>query len=332
MTIFAPQTQRTQLSLDVPDGPTSYSTVTQLTPLSLEVSKSSDPSPVTDAASSRITYITVAPSPHLEQSGTYVILPDTDKIDASRAPKTPHLEITRTGPDGLPTPTEPSNTHDQGDSSSNPNTEVTEIGIVVPAQTSKPEDDSNSDAQDHQDQDHQQGSNTIGSSNDSPENAPRTFLMNNSPLIAGGSPVTVDGSTFSLAPTGSVVVVNGAKISFSTDKDGQAVPIGTITEGPDGAATDGAHVLGGLSAAPDEAAASETRSDQTSARATGDGDAQGTSTATGGNDNGVSDSEATGTNTESSPAMQSDNVGALNTLAWPLSAVVGAVGLLVAAI
>lgn len=367
MTIFAPIVEKTQLSLDIPDEPTIYSTaVTQVTQLSLEgptpeetgkppqdaTAKPDDSSPAIDTGSARTTYITVAPSPHLEHSGTYIVLPDTDTADASRAPKIPHTMVTRTDLDGQTETTDQAATPDQGDdgnsetarpgATSKPTEEVTGIAIVVPVETGKPGGGSNSGSQDQQSNDDQSGSGPAGSPTGSPTgdsegSASRTLLFGTTPIVAGGSPVTVDGTTFSVASTGSAMVVNGATISFTTDEDGKVVPLGTSTGGSSGGPTDtaAAQILGGLSVATEETTATgensqETQSTRSPTSTADNNGSQQTSAGNGESENGTDESEATSTG--NSPATQSDSAGVSNSLAWPFTAAMGAIGILVAAL
>ena len=314
-TIFAPVTQVTGLELDLPgDGATS-SPVTQRTQLSLEVPESQTsatstpaPKPIIQPSETSLlipvatvsdgkTYVTIAPTAHLENPGTILVTPEGGTAS-------PTLGIVGSELVELPANTEPAGSHHGQDNS----------GASA---------DSNGNAEQH---------------------APATILVGDTPLSAGGSPVTVDGTTYSLEPTGSAVVINGNTVSFSTNSRGQVVPVETATSGQSDSGTNDsdAESLGKLSVvsaaatatgtgegAQGTASATSTRNSGTngSPEETGSGNSSGSSN--GNSDD--EDAEATGTSTsEDAPEMQSDNAGTVTAAGWPLPAMLGVVGLFAA--
>jgi hypothetical protein len=155
-------------------------------------------------------------------------------------------------------------------------------------------------------------------------------MIKNTPLVAGGSPITVDGTTYSLASTGSAIAVNGKIVPFTTDSQGQAVPVEPTADASAGGSIDAAttQALGGLSIASAEA----TTIDETSQETGKPGDQQSGSSASGSRGASPTSSTrdnagATATTDGSAPSVQSDNAGASN-LPWSISAIVGAIGIL----
>jgi len=155
----------------------------------------------------------------------------------------------------------------------------------------------------------------------------------------------VDGTTYSLEPTGSVVVINGNTVSFSTNSRGQIVPVETASSDQPGNGSKIADTkaLGKLSVASATATATgqgaQGTASATSTRNSGNGGSSqttgiGRSGGSSGSSNNDSDDgddedrEATGTSTSDEPATQSDNAGASVAVEWSLAAVLGAVGLL----
>ena len=344
----SPVTAITQLSLDgPPPGVTETATedsmsqskqpkaVTQATDISLIV-------PVTD--SDKTSFITVVPTAHVEKSVTYIFIPGADTTSAatnspSRAPKMPHLETQGSQLDQPPQPTDrpsnPSGDDDVNRETSGPDastSQPTQAEVVVPGETSGAENEATTGSRTQDAQGGQQGSITTGSSDGNAEGlASPTFVIDNTPLIAGGSPITVDGTTYSLAPTGSAVVVNGNTVSFTTDSHGQAVPVGTAADASsaDSTGSPANQILGGLSVAPAEATTTGETSQET--ESTGGQQSGGTASRSQGASSSPSASEgdagATATTDGSAPAVQSDNAGALN-LPWSISAIVGVIAFL----
>jgi hypothetical protein len=299
-----------EAELDVPEATTS-SPVTQRTQLSLEVTES-------QPSATR----TPAPEPIIQPSGNSLLIPvatvSGGKTYVSIAPSA-HFEYSGTilvkPVGGTASPT---------------------LGIVgselveLPANTGS--------AATHHDQD-DSGSHA-GSDSDSNGNAeqpsPAIILVGDTPLSAGGSPVTFEGNTYSLEPTGSAVVVNGNTVSFSTNSRGQVVPIETATSGQsnDGTSDADTEALGKLSLVSAEATATgegaQGTESATSIGTTGNSGSSGTTNSGGSNNNNGGgddeDREATGTNTSDTPATQSDNAATPIAAEWSLSVMLGAVG------
>jgi len=318
-TVFAPVTMVSEWDLDVPDAVTS-SPVTERTQLSLEVPESQasatetptlkpivQPSetslliPVATVSNGK-TYVTIAPTAHLEHSGTILVRPEGGTAS-------PTLGIVGSELVDLPAKTGSAAAHnDQSNSASNagPN---------------------------------------AGSNGNPEQSSPAIVLVGDTTLSAGGSPVTVDGTTYSLEPTGSAVVINGNTVSFSTNSRGQIVPVETASsDQPDNGSNDAdTKALGKLSVASATATATgqgaQGTASATSTRNSGNGgSSQTTGSGSSGGSSGSSsddsddgddeDREATGTSTSDEPATQSDNAGASVAVEWSLAAVLGAVGLL----
>jgi hypothetical protein len=299
-----------EAELDVPEATTS-SPVTQRTQLSLELT---EPQP----SATR----TPAPEPIVQPSENSLLIPvatvSGGKTYVSIAPSA-HFEYSGTilvkPVGGTASPT---------------------LGIVgselveLPAKTGS--------AATHHDQD-DSGSHA-GSDSDSNGNAeqpsPAIILVGDTPLSAGGPPVTLDGNTYSLEPTGSAVVINGNTVSFSTNSRGQVVPIETATSGQsnDGTSDADTEALGKLSLVSAEATATgegaQGTESATSTGTTSNSGSSGTTNSGGSNNNngggGDEDREATGTNTADTPATQSDNAATPIAAEWSLSVMLGAVG------
>jgi hypothetical protein len=299
-----------EAELDVPEATTS-SPVTQRTQLSLELTES-------QPSATR----TPAPEPIVQPSENSLLIPvatvSGGKTYVSIAPSA-HFEYSGTilvkPVGGTASPT---------------------LGIVgselveLPANTGS--------AATHHDQD-DSGSHA-GSDSDSNGNAeqpsPAIILVGDTPLSAGGPPVTLDGNTYSLEPTGSAVVINGNTVSFSTNSRGQVVPIETATSGQsnDGTSDADTEALGKLSLVSAEATATgegaQGTESATSTGTTSNSGSSGTTNSGGSNNNngggGDEDREATGTNTADTPATQSDNAATPIAAEWSLSVMLGAVG------
>lgn len=290
----SPVTERTQLSLEIPESHTSATRTPAPKPI-VQPSESSLLIPVATVSNGK-TYVTIAPSAHLEHSGTIPVRPEGGTAS-------PTLGIVGSELVDLPANTGSAASHnDQEDSAS----------------------DSGSDA---------------GSGGNAAQPSPAIILIGDTPLSAGGSPVTVDGTTYSLEPTGSAVVVNGNTVSFSTNSRGQVVPVETASSGQSdtGENDANAEALGKLSVVLATATATgegaQGTASATSTRTSGNG---GSSQTTGGGSSssngggGGDDEEATGTSTSDEPATQSDNAGTSIAAEWSLSAVLGAIGILAA--
>lgn len=363
-TIFSPQTAVSAESLDLPGElttmPVYSSPVTEITRLSLgapmpEVTETTTETkqpkaivqptgislivPVTDDSSDKTSFITVLPTAHVENSVTFIVVPGTGTTSASRAPKMPHLENPGSQIDHPSEPTDRPDSH-SGDDDLNRETsgpgaftsQPTQAGVVIPSETGGTGDESSGGSQTQDGQDSQQGAGSTGGSVDNAEPiASPTFVINNTPLVAGGSPITVDGTTYSLASTGSAIAVNGNTVSFTTDSQGQAVPVGPTGDASAGGSTGSAatQALGGLSIAPAET----TPAGETSQETGSPGEQQSSSPAS--NSRGASSTSsashnnagATATTDGSASSVQSDNAGA-SRLPWSVSAIVGAIGLL----
>ena len=335
----SPVTEITRLSLGAPMPEVTETTtetkqpkaIVQPTGISLIL-------PVTDDGSDKTSPITVLPTAHVENSVTYIVVPGTATTSASRAPKMPHLENPGSQIDHPSEPTDSPNSQ-SGDDDVNRETsgpgastsQPTQAGVVIPSETGGAGDEHSGDSQTQDAQDSQQGAVTTGGSagNTEPIASP-TFVVNDTPLVAGGSPITVDGTTYSLASTGSAVAVNGNTVSFTTDSQGLAVPVGPTGDASAGGSTDSAatQALGGLSIAPAEATTTGETSQETGS--TGEQQSSGTASSSRGASSTSSargNGGATATTDGSAPSVQSDNAGASN-LPWSISAIVGAIGLL----
>lgn len=274
----SPVTQHTKASLEVPDSQPSATETPTAKPI-IQPSESSLLIPVATVSNGK-TYVTIAPSAHLEHPGTILVRPEGGTAS-------PTLGIVGSELVDLPANTGTAATNnDQGDSGS-----------------------------------------SAGPEGNAEQESPAAILVGDSTLRAGGSPVTLDGTTYSLVPTGSAVAINGNTVSFSTNSRGQVVPVETTASGQSDSDTNDAdtEALGKLSAV--SAPASATATDE-GARGT----TSASSTTASGNSGSSDDdgnADAIGTSTsDSAPATQSDNAGAAAAVAWPLSAIMGAVGLL----
>jgi hypothetical protein len=302
-TIFAPVTMVTAETLDVPEITTS-SSVTQRAQLSLEVSESqpsatrtSSPKPIFQPSESSLlisvatvsdgkTYVTIAPSAHLEHSETILVRPEGGTA-------TPTLGIVGSELVDLPANTGSVATrYDQGDSGS-----------------------------------------SAGSNGNVQQNSPGFIIIGNTPLSPGGSPITFQGNTYSLQPTGLAVVINGNTVSFSTNSRGQVLPVETATSGQSDNDTndvnteslDKLSVVSATATTATRDGAHETASATPTRMSENTGSPATKSSNTNNNDE---DREATGTTTSDAPATQSDNAAAPIAAEWSLSAVLGAVGIL----
>jgi hypothetical protein len=203
--------------------------------------------PVTDTVSDKTPFITVVPTAHVENSATFIFMPSASTTSASRAPKMPHLEDPGSQLDQPSQPTDhpsvPDGDDDVGRETSGPGASIsqpTQTGVVISVETGSSDEANNAGSQTQDAPPGQQDSVTTGGSNGTPAtqqgpiatgvsdgdagaSAALTFVIDNTPLVAGGSPITVDGTTYSLDPTASAIIVNGNTMSFATDSQGQAV-------------------------------------------------------------------------------------------------------------
>jgi hypothetical protein len=283
-TTSSPVTQHTQLSLEVPESQASATRTPAPKPI-VQPSESSLLIPVATVSGGK-TYVTIAPSAHLEPSGTILVRPEG----------------------GTASPT---------------------LGIVGSELVDLPANTGSAAA--HHDQHDSESS--AGPDGNVEQASPAVILVGDTSLSAGGSPITVDGITYSLEPTGSAVVINGNTVSFSTDSRGQVVPVETAASGQSESGTNDVDMesLGKLSAvAATATAAGEGAQGTASATSTGNPGNGGSSqiTGSGSNNGGSDDEQATGTNASGAPATQSDNAGAAIAADWSLSVILGAVGLL----
>lgn len=295
--------------------------------------------PVTGTASDETSVITVLPTAHVESSVTYIFVPGTQTTSVSRTPKMPHLESPGSELDLPSEPTDRPSTHGGDDNEIGETTgpdastnQPTQAGVFIPIGTAGAGDEASVGSQTQDAQASQQGSVTIGRGSEGSAEpiASPNFVINNTTLVAGGSPITVDGMTYSLASTGSAIAVNGNTVSFTTDSQGRAMPVETPADASAGGSVDTAatQALGGLSIASADATTTGETSQETKIA----GDQQSSGSASGSRGASPTSSSrnnagATATTDGSTPSVQSDNAGASN-LPWSISAIVGAIGLL----
>ncbi|KAM0720508.1 hypothetical protein Q7P37_004644 [Cladosporium fusiforme] len=344
VTIFAPVTQQTQESLDMPENTKTattyspvFSPVTQVTQLSLEA-----PPPgqtgggggavtwdtsvvipvVTDTGSSQTTFITVAPSAHVEQSGSFLIIPGPGETITAQYP---HVEISDSEIDHPPSKTvtdSPGPTDDgAGSATSTAHTEISGIELVIPGKTSDGDaSPTQHDGQDSHDSNPTSNPSSGGENNNNDDangsqgGAPSTFLIDNTQIVAGGSPITVSGNTISLSPSGSVLL-NGDAIPMTTS-NGHLLPVPTGSEADN-------DTYDSSKSGADESTSSE---QTTESNGNGNDSARETSASTG------ADSTSTSTNTAGeAPATQTDNASStINTSAWSATILTGVIGFLAA--
>jgi hypothetical protein len=245
--VFSPQTARPELTLIVPGALPTYtpasSPVTAVTQLSLEVPESQEtgsttqdatsqtrqpkpfiqPSdislivPVTDAVSDKTSFITVIPTARIESSATYIWIPGADTTSPTRAPKMPHIEHTATELIQSSKPTDSPDTHEGDDDSNHETAEPdattqwpTQIGVIVAATGTGSTEGEQVTGPPTQ---HIPVPNVSGTTETSREggeaHATPIYGVDGTPLIAGGPPITAGGTTYSLASTGSAVLING---------------------------------------------------------------------------------------------------------------------------
>jgi hypothetical protein len=244
--VFSPQTARPELTLIVPGAWPTYtpvpSPVTAVTQLSLEIpepqetepttqdatSQTRQPKPfiqpsdislivpVTDAVSDKTSFITVVPTARIESSATYIWVPGAGTTSHTRAPKMPHLEHTASELILPSKPTDSPDTH-EGDDDSNHETAgpdvaaqwPTQIGVIVGSGTGSAESEQVTGSPTQHIPIPQLSGTTQISRGGGEAHATPIFGVDGTPLIAGGSPITVGGTTYSLATTGSAVLING---------------------------------------------------------------------------------------------------------------------------
>lgn len=327
-TIFAPVTQQSASSLDVPDFPqqTYASPITQVTQLSLEVPKSGvtwDPSLVIPVvtATSKTTFITIAPSAHIEHEGSTLILPDggetTTSGSPSAKPKFPHLENPGSELDKPPAETtkEPATTDDGSPGvTSTAHTEITGIELITPGESG------GGGAPPTQNGDQTSPTSNPDNDDDSQASQASTFLIDNTPITAGGSPITISGTTISLFPSGEFLVLNGAAIPV-TRSDGRLLPA------PTGESDAGSEDSSTASADDETAQATGTETNPT---ATTSGSSDGSPQETNDSSNNEDGTTGSATTAGESPAEQTDSAGAaVRALAWEgMVGLGGVIGLL----
>jgi hypothetical protein len=255
--VFSPQTARPELTLIVPGALPTYtaapSPVTANTQLSLEVPESQETEsttqdatsqtrqpkpfiqptdislivPVTDAVPDKTSFITVVPTARIESSATYIWVPGADTTSPTRAPKMPHIEHTASELDQPPKPTDSPDTHEDDDDwthvSSEPDAttqQPTQIEVIIASGTGSTEGEQvTGPPTQHIPVPQVSGIGEISRENGEPHATP-IYGVDGTPLIAGGSPITVGGTTYSLVTTGSAVMINGkpqATQTFAVD-------------------------------------------------------------------------------------------------------------------
>lgn len=340
----SPVTAVTQQSLENPNSEETESTTGETTSQTRQPKPIIQPTDIsliipvtTDTVSDQTSFITVVPTAHVESSATYIFVPGPDTTTSRLGtPKMPHTEIAGSELDQPSKPTDSPDTHN-GDDNSNQETPgpddtttwPTQAGVVVTSEMSGAGSDNSAGSRTQDTRTSLPVSAATGNpGNNGEAHASPTFVVDNTPVIAGGSPITVDGTTYSLAPSGSAVVVNGNTKSITTDFQGQIVPVQT-TDASAGDSTASAtdQALGGLSIASAGATTSGETAQETGEQQS-NGSASGTQRATSTTSTSGGDAGATSTSGGSESAVQSDNVGALNSPTWPITAIVGAIGLL----
>jgi hypothetical protein len=304
-TIFAPVTMVTAESLDVP-GFTTSSSVTQRTQLSLEVPESQPsvtrtpaPKPIAQPSESSLlisvatvsggkTYVTIAPSAHLEHSGTILVRPQGGTAS-------PTLGIVGSELVDLPENTGSAASNEDhhysvSNTGSNGDEEQNSPAIIL-----------------------------VGDRPLSPGGSPITFEGNTYSLESTGSAVVVNGNTvsFSTNSRGQFVPLETASSGQSDNDTNDA-----DTEALDKLSAVSATATATGNGAQETAPASSTRTSGNSNSPGTD------SSNTNNNNGDDKDREATGTTTSDAPATQSDNAGTSDAAARYLSAILGAVGTL----
>jgi hypothetical protein len=244
--VFSPQTARPELTLIVPGALPTYtpapSPVIAITQLSFEVPEPQETEsttqdatsqtihpkptiqppeislivPVTDAVSEQTSIITVVPTARIESSATYIWIPGPDTTSPTRAPKMPHIEHTASEFIQPSKPTDAPDTHEEDDdwdyssSGSDATTQwPTQIGVIVASGTGSTEGEKVTGPPTQHIPIPRVSGTTEISRGDGEAHATLIFGVDGTPLVAGGSPITVGGTTYSLASTGSAVLING---------------------------------------------------------------------------------------------------------------------------
>jgi hypothetical protein len=310
-TIFAPVTMVTAESLDIP-GFTTSSPVTQRTQLSLEVPESQPsatrtpaPKPIVQPSESSLlisvatvsggkTYVTIAPSAHLEHSGTILVRPQGGTAS-------PTLGIVGSELVDLPENTGSAASNEDhhysvSNTGSNGDEEQNSPAIIL-----------------------------VGDRPLSPGGSPITFEGNTYSLEPTGSAVVINGNTvsFSTNSRGQVVPVETAT-SGQSDNDINDADTEALDKLPAMSATATATATGERAKGTAYATSTRTSSNVGSSGTTNSGSGSNSSN----NNSAGEDREATGTNTSDAPATQSDNAAAPIAADWSLSAILGAVGII----
>jgi hypothetical protein len=218
----SPVTANTQLSLEVPEPQETESTAQDATSQTRQPKPFIQPSdislivPVTDALSDKTSFITVVPTARIENSATYIWIPGAGTTSPTRAPKMPHIEQTASELVLPSKPTDAPDTH-EGDEDSNHETagpdattqQPTKIGVIVASGTGSTEGEQvTGPPTQHIPVPRVSGITEVSRGNGEAHATP-VYGVDGTPLIAGGSPITVGGTTYSLATTGFVVMING---------------------------------------------------------------------------------------------------------------------------
>jgi hypothetical protein len=218
----SPVTANTQLSLEVPEPQKTESTAQDATSQTRQPKPFIQPTdislivPVTDAVPDKTSFITVVPTARIESSATYIWVPGAATTSPTRAPKMPHIEHTASE---LIQPSKPTDSPDtnEGDDDwthapSGPDATTqrpTQIGVIIASGTGSTEGEQfTGPPTQHIPVPQVSGATEISRGIGEPHATP-IYGVDGTPLIAGGSPITVSGTTYSLATTGSAVLING---------------------------------------------------------------------------------------------------------------------------
>jgi hypothetical protein len=229
----SPVTANTQLSLEIPESQETESTTQDASSQTRQPKPFIQPTdislivPVTDAVPDKTSFITVVPTARIESSATYIWVPGADTTSPTRAPKMPHIEHTASELIQPSKPTDSPDTHEGEDdwthASAGPDAttqQPTQIGVIVASRTGSTEGEQvTGPPTQHIPVPKLTGTTGISWGNGEPQATP-IYGVDGTPLIAGGSPITVGGTTYSLATTGSAVMINGkphATQTFAVD-------------------------------------------------------------------------------------------------------------------
>jgi hypothetical protein len=229
----SPVTANTQLSLEMPDPQETKSTTQDATSQTRQPKPFIQPTdislivPVTDAVPDKTSFITVVPTARIESSATYIWVPGADTPSPTRAPKMPHIEHTESELIQPSKPTDSPDTHEEDDdwnhAPSGPDAttqQPTQIGVIVASRTGSAEGEQVTGPPTQHIPVPKVSGVTEISREDGDAHATPIYGVDGTPLVAGGLPITVGGTTYSLATTGSAVQINGkpqATQSFAVD-------------------------------------------------------------------------------------------------------------------